>query len=243
MAFMARKEVMEVLAPLTAPIGSNTTSRHSVPIRSPPRREARNSAIPMRKTDMWRTDSNVPLCFRCGHVLRNSSGQHNIRQIRFLLFAATDYLIEENSAKQICALNVDIEGADEALIIGNKVLMCGRELSVPASIVNVESGRCKVWVTNFSRQNQLITKRINIACLTTIENEAICSLKGEDRDGSKGHKARTRKTREKLKGVFDAELISIEKEELLDLSEEFGDIFDFNGKSRKSRCNAVKHYR
>ncbi|GBO38755.1 Transposon Ty3-I Gag-Pol polyprotein [Araneus ventricosus] len=108
----------------------------------------------------------------------------------FSLFAETDYLIEANSAKQICTLNPDIEDVDEALIIGDKVLMCERELSIPASIVNVESGRCKLWVTNFSRQNQLIPKGINIACLTTIENDAICSLKGEDREDSKEHKTR-----------------------------------------------------
>ncbi|GBN03214.1 hypothetical protein AVEN_36788-1 [Araneus ventricosus] len=61
----------------------------------------------------------------------------------FSLFAEADYLIEANSAKKICTLNPDIEDVDEALIIGDKVLMCERELSIPASIVNVESGRCK----------------------------------------------------------------------------------------------------
>ncbi|GBL81634.1 Retrovirus-related Pol polyprotein from transposon 297, partial [Araneus ventricosus] len=159
----------------------------------------------------------------------------------FSLFSEADYLIEANSAKQICTLNPDIEDVDKALVIGDKILMCERELSIPASIVNVESGRCKLWVTNFSRQNQLIPKGINIACLTTIENDAICSLKGEDQEDSKEHKTRSRITREKLKGVLGAELTSFEKEELLHLLEEFGDIFDINKKSRKSRCNAVKH--
>ncbi|GBM53839.1 Retrovirus-related Pol polyprotein from transposon 297 [Araneus ventricosus] len=99
----------------------------------------------------------------------------------FSLFAKADYLIEANSAKQICTLNPDIEDVDEALIIG------------------------------------------------------------EDREYSKEHKTRSRITREKLKGVLGAELTSFEKEELLHLLEEFGDIFDINKKSRKSRCNAVKH--
>ncbi|GBN62530.1 Transposon Ty3-I Gag-Pol polyprotein [Araneus ventricosus] len=36
----------------------------------------------------------------------------------FSLFAEADYLIEANSAKQICTLNPDIEDVDEALIIG-----------------------------------------------------------------------------------------------------------------------------
>ncbi|GBN63768.1 hypothetical protein AVEN_139494-1 [Araneus ventricosus] len=79
-ASMVRKEVMETLSPLAAPRQRNsiprrnTTSRRSVSVRSPPiRREARNSAVPMRKTDLWRVDSNVPLCYHCGrpgHVLR-----------------------------------------------------------------------------------------------------------------------------------------------------------------------------
>ncbi|GBL84052.1 hypothetical protein AVEN_209118-1 [Araneus ventricosus] len=78
-ASMVREEVMETLVPLAAPRQRNsiprrnTTSRSSVSVRSPPRREARNSAVPMRKTDLWRTDSNVPLCYHCGrpgHVLR-----------------------------------------------------------------------------------------------------------------------------------------------------------------------------
>ncbi|GBN06512.1 hypothetical protein AVEN_118146-1 [Araneus ventricosus] len=76
---MVREEVMETLAPLAAPRQRNsiprrnTTSRSSVSVRSPPRRESRNSAVRMRKTDLWRTDSNVPLCYQCGrpgHVLR-----------------------------------------------------------------------------------------------------------------------------------------------------------------------------
>ncbi|GBO38754.1 hypothetical protein AVEN_50330-1 [Araneus ventricosus] len=76
---MVREEVMEILSPLAAPRQRNsiprrnTTSRRSVSVRSPPRREDRNSAVPMRKTDLWRTDSNVPLCYHCGrpgHVLR-----------------------------------------------------------------------------------------------------------------------------------------------------------------------------
>ncbi|GBO01306.1 hypothetical protein AVEN_57550-1 [Araneus ventricosus] len=159
----------------------------------------------------------------------------------FSLFAEADYLIEANSAKQICTLNPDIEDVDEALIIGDKVLMYERELSIPASIDNVKKGRYKVWVTNFSRQTQLIPKGINIACLTTIGNDATCSLKGEDREGSKGHKTRSRITREKLKGVLDAEFTAFEKEELLHLLEEFVHIFDLNRKSSKSRCNAVKH--
>ncbi|GBO13322.1 hypothetical protein AVEN_97100-1 [Araneus ventricosus] len=66
-ASMVREEVMETLAPLAAPRQRNsiprrnTTSRSSVSVRSPPRREARNSAVPIRKTDLWSTDSNVPL--------------------------------------------------------------------------------------------------------------------------------------------------------------------------------------
>ncbi|GBM46021.1 hypothetical protein AVEN_124898-1 [Araneus ventricosus] len=50
-------------------------------VRSPPRCEARNSAVPMRKTDLWRTDSNVPFCYRCGrpgHVLRYCSERRQI---------------------------------------------------------------------------------------------------------------------------------------------------------------------
>ncbi|GFY68318.1 peptidase A2 domain-containing protein [Trichonephila inaurata madagascariensis] len=123
----------------------------------------------------------------------------------FSLSAATDYLIEPNSSKQICALNTDIQDVNEALIIGNKDPMCERELSIPASIVNIESGCCKVWITNFSHRIQLIPKGINVACLTTIEKDAICSLKNEDRSGSQGRKARTRITREKL-GLLDVEL-------------------------------------
>ncbi|GBN73389.1 hypothetical protein AVEN_6739-1 [Araneus ventricosus] len=76
---MVREEVMETLAPLAASRQRNsiprrnTTSRSSVSVRSPPRRESRNSAVPMRKTDLRRTDSDVPLCYHCGrpgHFLR-----------------------------------------------------------------------------------------------------------------------------------------------------------------------------
>ncbi|GBM73771.1 Transposon Ty3-I Gag-Pol polyprotein [Araneus ventricosus] len=176
---------------------------------------------------------------QCSHQM--ILGWDFFRKSDFSLFAEADYLIEANSAKQICTLNPDIEDVDEALVIGDKILMCERELSIPASIVNVKSGRCKLWVTNFSRQNQLILKGINIACLTTIENDAICSLKGEDQEDSKEDKSRSKITREKLKGVLGAELTSFEKEELLHLLEEFGDIFGINKKSRKSRCNSVKH--
>ncbi|GBM18953.1 hypothetical protein AVEN_1575-1 [Araneus ventricosus] len=80
-ASMVREEVMDILAPLAAPRRRNTTSRRSVSVRSPPRREARNRAVPMRKTDLWRTDSNVPLCYhwgRPGHVLRHCRERRQI---------------------------------------------------------------------------------------------------------------------------------------------------------------------
>ncbi|GBO09887.1 hypothetical protein AVEN_100281-1 [Araneus ventricosus] len=51
----------------------HTTSRRSVPVWLPPGREVRNSSVSMYKTDLWRTDSNVPLCYHCGrtgHVFR-----------------------------------------------------------------------------------------------------------------------------------------------------------------------------
>lgn len=72
-ASVVREEIMEALAPLTGPKGPIITPRRSVPNGSRPRREARNSVVPQRKTDVWRTTDNVPLCYHCGrpgHVLR-----------------------------------------------------------------------------------------------------------------------------------------------------------------------------
>lgn len=131
--------------------------------------------------------------------------------------------------------------ADKALIIGNKLLMCERELSIPASIINVENGRCNLWVTNFSRRSQLIPKGMNIASLITIADDAICSLKDRDREGYREHKSRERLTRDKLKEIVDTQLTSVEEGELLNLLEECSDIFDVNSTSRKPRCNTVKH--
>ncbi|GBM15778.1 hypothetical protein AVEN_262936-1 [Araneus ventricosus] len=57
-ASMIREEVMEILAPIAAPRRRNsvprrnTNSQRSFSVRSSPRREARNSAIPKRKTDL-----------------------------------------------------------------------------------------------------------------------------------------------------------------------------------------------
>lgn len=72
-ASVVREEVMEALAPLTVPKRRTVTTRSSVPVRPQPRRDTRNSAVPERKTDVWRTANNVPLCYHCGrpgHVLR-----------------------------------------------------------------------------------------------------------------------------------------------------------------------------
>ncbi|GFY39502.1 uncharacterized protein TNIN_74891 [Trichonephila inaurata madagascariensis] len=75
-----------------------------------------------------------------------------------------------------------------------------------------------------------------------MEKDVICSLNNEDRGDSHGHKARTRITREKLKGLLAAELTSIEKKQLLNLLLGFGDIFfSFNGKMGMPRCSTVKH--
>lgn len=43
-----------------------------------------------------------------------------------------------------------------------------------------------------------------------------------------------------MKKNLDTELTLVEKSELLDLLEEFSDVFDVNRTSMKSRCNAVK---
>ncbi|KAF8778901.1 hypothetical protein HNY73_015582 [Argiope bruennichi] len=84
------------------------------------------------------------------------------------------------------------EEADGAMIVGSTSLRYEKELSIPASIVDIENGYCKVWITNCSRRTQLIPKGMNIGCLTTIANDAICSLSDKDRECSQGHKSRKR---------------------------------------------------
>lgn len=73
-ASVVREEVMEALAPLTSPKRRPVTRRPSVPVRpAQPRRENRNITTQPRRTDIWRTENNVPLCYHCGrpgHVLR-----------------------------------------------------------------------------------------------------------------------------------------------------------------------------
>lgn len=115
------------------------------------------------------------------------------------LFAATVYVVEARSARQICAVNPVIREADinKAMIIGNKLLRCERELAIPASIINVENGCCSLWVTNFSRRNQLIPKGMNIASLATIDDNSICSLNDRGQEGSGVHKSRNRVSRDK----------------------------------------------
>lgn len=72
-ASLVREEVKEALAPLTSPKRRTVTPRRSVAVRPQPSREARNRTVPQRRTDIWRTADNVPLCYHCGrpgHVLR-----------------------------------------------------------------------------------------------------------------------------------------------------------------------------
>ncbi|GBN03217.1 hypothetical protein AVEN_36791-1 [Araneus ventricosus] len=94
----------EVLAPITAPRRRNTiprrntTSRRSVPVRSPPKREAINSTVPMRKTDLWRTDINAPLCYHCGrpgHVLRYCRERRQTTFNVFFKFNTTNTVVVE----------------------------------------------------------------------------------------------------------------------------------------------------
>ncbi|XP_055924547.1 uncharacterized protein LOC129956639 [Argiope bruennichi] len=157
------------------------------------------------------------------------------------LIAASDYLIESNSTRQICALNSQVQEADGAMLVRSTILRYEKELSIPALVVDIENGYCKVWITNCSRQTELIPKGMNIGCLTTIANDAICSLSDKERERSQGHKSRKRATREKLREILDSDLTNTEKEELLSLLEEFSDIFHFKGTLRKSGCSSVRH--
>lgn len=159
----------------------------------------------------------------------------------YSVIAATDFCIEANSMKQIVALSREVEEADIAMVIGNQIIMLEKELAIPASIVDVTNGKCRIWVTNFSQRPQIIPKGMKIANLTTIEDETICSLNECDPKSPKGHKPRPRATREKLMEVISTELSTVQQDELLNLLEEFGDIFDFNQKLKKVRCNKVTH--
>ncbi|GBN14126.1 hypothetical protein AVEN_212622-1 [Araneus ventricosus] len=62
------------LSPLSTPQRRNTAPiRRSAPAGLQQRRIERSNAAPPRKTDVWRTNDNVPLCFHCGrpgHVFR-----------------------------------------------------------------------------------------------------------------------------------------------------------------------------
>ncbi|XP_035223898.1 uncharacterized protein LOC118196545 [Stegodyphus dumicola] len=64
------------------------------------------------------------------------------------LFAATDYVIEANTAKRICALNSELREADEAMIVGNRVLMCEKELSIPAFNCHYRGWLCDIFDFN-----------------------------------------------------------------------------------------------
>jgi len=73
-ASIVREEICEALAPFTAsPRQETMSSRRSFPERPQPRRVQRGTPIPQRRTDRWRTDDNIPVCFHCGragHVMR-----------------------------------------------------------------------------------------------------------------------------------------------------------------------------
>lgn len=72
-ASVIREEVMEALAPITGSGNRRSTPRPPVAARPQQRRETRNNAPSQRKTDLWRTATNVPVCFHCGrpgHILR-----------------------------------------------------------------------------------------------------------------------------------------------------------------------------
>ncbi|GBM83446.1 Uncharacterized protein K02A2.6 [Araneus ventricosus] len=158
------------------------------------------------------------------------------------LFAATDYVIAANAIKQICTLSPTINNSKKALITGNKYLLCGKEICMPATLLEVEQGTCKLWITNYSQQPQLIPKGMNIGTLTNLEENTICSLSDVNPvKDIKNHQFRKRNAREKLRKLLDAELTSDEKEYLLHLLEDFGDIFDFNRASKNHGNTTVKH--
>lgn len=73
-ASIVREEVLEALAPLTRTVPDRRIPPRRTAIGSTqPRRATRDSNVPQRKTELWRTDDNVPVCFHCGrpgHVLR-----------------------------------------------------------------------------------------------------------------------------------------------------------------------------
>ncbi|GBO16578.1 hypothetical protein AVEN_16937-1 [Araneus ventricosus] len=122
-----------------------------------------------------------------------------------------DYVIEANAIKQICTLSPTINNSKKALITGNKYLLYGKEICMPATLLEVEQGTCKLWITNYSQQPQLIPKGMNIGTLTNLEENTICSL--NDVNPVKdimNHQSRKRNTREKLRKLLDAELTSDE---------------------------------
>ncbi|KAF8791286.1 hypothetical protein HNY73_006174 [Argiope bruennichi] len=72
-ASVIQEEVMEALEPITDERRDKTTAQRSVPTRPQARRETTNRPPSQRRTDLWRTDNNVPFCYhfgRPGHVLR-----------------------------------------------------------------------------------------------------------------------------------------------------------------------------
>ncbi|GBN47304.1 hypothetical protein AVEN_272133-1 [Araneus ventricosus] len=113
---------------------------------------------------------------------------------------------------------------------------------MPATLLEVEQGTCKLWITNYSQQPQLIPKGMNIGTLTNLEENTICSLNDVNPEKDiKNYQSRKRNTREKLRKLLDAELTSDEKEYLLHLLEDFGDIFDFKRASKNHGNTTVKY--
>lgn len=108
-AAIVQEEMMDVLAPIT-----RSKARYNNPRKSSsyqPRHRVENNTVPQRKTDMWRTETNVPICYHCGrpgHVLRYCrerrqvfNAARNSRMINTRRDIDNDsiYSLEENQAQ------------------------------------------------------------------------------------------------------------------------------------------------
>lgn len=155
------------------------------------------------------------------------------------LYADALYRIPAKSMQRICALSTNRMHTGEVVLTGSPRLAMEKELYIAASIVNVESGKANIWITNGTSQPQVIPCGAFVADFTNIKDGEICAFEEASPSPTSSYSERFIDERE-FDQLLNPELSTEEKRKLRGLIIEFRDVFDFRTKSTEP-LTRVKH--
>ncbi|GFU28204.1 CCHC-type domain-containing protein [Trichonephila clavipes] len=182
---IVQDKVEKVLAPVSAkltetrprPTYAAVTRKSRAPVqRFPPQ---------PRKTDVWRTADNRPVCFplrtswtycRQNELVLEDICRDSTSPDAWKLYATRDYTLKPHYLTRITVSGYQTRGDINVVLDFSKHLLFEKNIAIPSMVSTYRNGKSDVWVANLQSRNQIIPRGMCIYQAEPLNEGHLCVI-------------------------------------------------------------------